>query len=189
MLDLRTDPRWMRLTDPMFAAEGFHGGRFELDIEKPARWTGGDPVRGDDEFDPNNFLSADFCIISDTHFFLHCVSEIAIQGGAGAMLYLGVWAEVSRQSFGAYFRSLDGSAALPPPMPGAFGNQLNAFGQTLGAPCTVRARAGAERPLATLNDARHPLAEAQLRGVTLDRLLEIYAAFGMDLRPALAVRH
>jgi hypothetical protein len=189
MIDLSSDPRWMRLTDPQFAAAGFQGGRFEVDVDRPAIWTGGDPVGGDEDFDPNNFLSADFCIISDARFFLHGVSEIAIQGGAGAMLYLGVWAEVSRQSFGAYFRSLDGSSPLPPPMPGAFANQLNGFGQTHGAACMVRARSGAERPLVTLNDARHPLAEAQLRGVTLDRLLDVYAAFGMDLRPALAVRH
>ncbi|MGL4242902.1 MAG: DUF2199 domain-containing protein [Beijerinckiaceae bacterium] len=189
MIDLRNDPRWMRLNDPLFRAGGFTGGQFDLDIDRPAVWTGGEPVRGDDEFDPNNFLADDFCIIDDKHFFLRGVIELPILGGGGRTLAYAIWAEVSRATFGAYFKSLEDPSAAAPVMIGTFANQINGFAATLGQPCTVRARPGAFRPLVTLNDGNHPLAQAQLRGVTLDRLLELYAAAGIDLRPALAVTH
>lgn len=189
MTDLRSDPRWLRLTDPHFSAAGFKGGIFEVAIDRPAAWTGGDPVSGEDEFDPDNVLSADYCIIGNAHFYLHGVSEIQIQGSGGKMFYLSCWAEVSKASFNAYVISQDPGAALTPPMQGAFANRISGFADTLGQACTVRPRAGLFRPLITLNAATHPMAQAQLKGLTLDGLLDAYAASGIDLRPALSVTH
>jgi hypothetical protein len=74
-------------------------------------------------------------------------------------------------------------------MVGTFANQLPGFADTLGQACTVRHRPGPVRPQVTLNDARHPLAEAHLRGVTLERLLELYRLAGVDLSAGLAVTH
>jgi hypothetical protein len=189
MLDLRNDPRWMRLNDPLFRSGGFTGGTFDLDADRPAAWTGGEPVRGDDDFDPNNFLADDFCIIDDKRFFIRGVVELAIIGSGGKTLAYAIWAEVSRASFGAYFKALDTPSTPAGLIVGTFANQVSGFLGTLGQPCTVRPRPGGYRPLVTLNDAGHPLAQAQQRGVTLDRLLELYAAAGVDLRPALAVTH
>jgi hypothetical protein len=168
MSDLRSDPRWLRLTDPHFTAAGFRGGIFELDIDRPAAWTGGDAVTGEDEFDPDNFLSADYCIVKNQHFFLRVVSEIQIQGSGGKMFYLGCWAEVSTASFNAYVVAQEPGAALPPPMAGAYANRLPGFPETLGQACTIRPRDGTFRPLG---------------------LLDFYKACGNDMRPALALTH
>jgi hypothetical protein len=189
MTDLSSDPRWLRLTDPDFAAPGFRGGHFELDFDRPAAWKGGDPVRGEDDFDPDNVLSADYCVIEDKRFYLHGVSEIQIHGSGGKVFYLGCWAEVSQASFNAYVVSQDPGAALAAPMVGAFANRISGLPDTLGQACSIRPRAGAYRPLVTLNAAAHPLAQAQVRGVTLDGLLDLYKGVGIDIRAALASTH
>jgi hypothetical protein len=189
MFNLSADPRWMRLNDPHFTAKGFTGGAFDLDIDRPAEWTGGEPVRGDDPFDPNNVLTDDFCIIDDKRFFIRGVIELPILGGGGKSLGYAIWAEVSRASFNDYVKAFDDPSAAPPPMVGTFANQLQGFAGTLGQACTVRHRPGPARPQVTLNDARQPMAEAQLRGITLDRLLELYRLVGVDLSAALAVTH
>lgn len=190
MIDLRNDPRWLRLSDPYFTAGPFTGGSFELDIDRPAIWTGGDPVGGDDDFDPDNFLSQDFCIIDDRQFLIHCNTELPILGGGGKALAFGIWAEISRASFGAYFNTFDepdqsGLGQLA----GSFANRLSGFAETLGQPCTLRPRGGRHRPLVLLNDMDHPLAQAQRHGITLDRLLDLYAASGIDLKQAVTVSH
>lgn len=189
MIDLRNDPRWLRLNDPMFAVGGFRGGIFELDIDRPAEWTGGEPVGGDDDFDPDDFLSADYCIMNNSRFFLRCVVELQIQGSGGKQFAQGCWAEVSRGSFGDYVVSHDPGAALPPPMAAAFANALPGLPRTLGQPCTLRARSGGLRPQITFNDAGHPLGRAQSQGIGLDALLDLYAAAGIDLRAAAALTH
>jgi hypothetical protein len=189
MFDLRNDPRWMRLNDPHFSARGFAGGAFDLDIDRPAEWTGGDPVGGDDPFDPNNVLSGDFCIIEDRRFFIRGLVELPILGGGGKSLGISVWAEVSRPSFNDYLRAFDEPSAMLPPMVGTFANRLPGFPEAFGQACTVRHRSGPARPQVTLNDARQPLAEAQLRGITLDRLIDLYRLAGVDLSAALAVTH
>jgi hypothetical protein len=188
MSDLRNDPRWMRLNDPLFLAAGVRGGTFDMDVDRPAAWTGGEPVGGDEDFDPNNFLSDDFCIIDDKHFFIRCIVELPILGGGGKSMGFAAWAEISRASFGAYFRSLDGAEAVDH-IAGSFANRLNGFPDTLGLACTIRVRGGNFRPLAMMNASEHPLAQQQARGITLDRMLDLYAASGVDLRPALAMTH
>jgi hypothetical protein len=189
MTDLSSDPRWLRLNDPDFAIPGFRGGLFELDFDRPAAWTGGDPVSGEDDFDPDNVLSADYCVIANRHFFVHGVCEILLQGAAGKLFYLGGWAEVSQASFNAYVVSQDPGAPLAPPMAGAFANRIAGQPETLGQPCELRPRAGAFRPFIRLNKADHPLAQAQIRGITLDGLLDLYKGLGIDLRAAVAVTH
>jgi hypothetical protein len=190
MLDLKSDPRWMRLNDPAFTAGGVRGGVFDLSADRPAAWTGGDPVGGDDEFDPNNFLSEEFCIMGNSRFFLRGVMELAILGGGGRSLNYAIWAEVSRASFGAYFQSFDDAdQSRLGLMTGTFANSLAGFVETLGQTCTVRPRNGGARPLVTLNAADHPLAQQQAKGISLDRMLDLFAASGLDLRPALAVTH
>jgi hypothetical protein len=190
MSDLRNDPRWMRLNDPLFSAKGVRGGEFDLDVDRPAAWTGGEPVSGDDDFDPNNFLSDDFCIIDDTHFFIRGVVELPILGGGGKSLGYAIWVELSRASFAAYFKALD----APDPssvgnLTGNFANQLAGFAGTLGQTCTVRLRGGGFRPLVMLNSDEHPLARQQRSGITLDRMLDLYEAVGVELRPALGLTH
>jgi hypothetical protein len=190
MLDLRHDPRWLRLNDPLFLATGVRGGGFDLDVDRPAAWTGGEPVGGDDDFDPDEFLSADLCIIANARFFVRGVVELPILGGGGKSLAYAIWAEVSHAGFGTYFKSLEApEQAVGSQITGNFANRLQGFPETLGQACSIRLRAGNARPLVTLNAAEHPLAREQARGVTLDRMLDLYAAIGLDLRPALGLTH
>jgi hypothetical protein len=188
MSDLSSDPRWLRLTDPDFSVAGFRGGIFQLDADRPDIWTGGEPVSGTDDFDPDNFLSADYCILDNRHFYLRGVSEIQIQASGGKLLYIGCWAEVSQTTFNAYVVAQEPGAAQPPPMVGSFATTIPGFPPTLGMACTLRAR-DAFRPLITLSGNAHPVARLQLTGVTLEGLLDVYRGAGIDLRAALALVH
>jgi hypothetical protein len=48
--------------------------------------------------------------------------------------------------------------------------------------CHVRPRSGRQRPLIELEPTDHPLSVEQRDGISIDRLLEIYAINGHDLR-------
>ena len=69
---------------------------------------------------------------------------------------------------------------------GWFSNRLNGYPDTLNLKCQVRPRDGRQRPHIELESTEHPLALEQRNGITFDRLLEIYAANGHDLRAALS---
>jgi hypothetical protein len=190
MLDLRNDPRWLRLSDPLFSAKGVSGGAFDLDISQPADWTGGEPVGGDDDFDPDNFLASDLCIIGGARFFIRAVVELAILGGGGKSLAYAGWAEVSRAGFGQYLPTLDDTeVGVGTQIAAMLASRLAGHEAAFGQPCNVRLRGGGQRPLLTLNDPTQPLALEQTRGITLDRMLDLYAAAGIDLRPALDLTH
>jgi hypothetical protein len=190
MLDLRTDLRWLRLSDPLFSAKGVTGGAFDLDIDRPAAWTGGEPVSGDDDFDPDNFLSSDLCIIGGARYFIRAVVELPILGGGGKSLGYACWAEVSRAGFGQYFPTMENpEAGVGVQIAATLANRLAGHDAAFGQSCGVRLRGGGQRPLLTLTDPAQPLAREQTRGITLDRMLDLYAAAGADLRPALALAH
>jgi hypothetical protein len=189
MSDLDSDPRWLRLKDPHFSAGAFRGGVFELDIDRPADWTGGEPVGGNDDFDPKNFLSADYCIMGDQRYFLRGVIELLISGSGGSIFAHGGWVEVSRASFDGYLRGQDPGAPQPQPIPGAFANRLPGLQTTLREPCRLVPREGDLRPQILFDNRFHPIGAAQANGLSLDALLDIYAGAGLDLRPALALSH
>jgi hypothetical protein len=68
---------------------------------------------------------------------------------------------------------------------GWFSNRLKGYDDTLNLKCQVHPRPGRQRPWIELEPTDHPLAVEQRRGMTLDRLLEIYALNGHDIRQTL----
>ena len=68
---------------------------------------------------------------------------------------------------------------------GWFSNRLKGYPETLNLKCQVRPRSGRQRPLIELEPTDHPLAVEQRDGITLDRIFEIFALNGHDLRPTL----
>lgn len=62
---------------------------------------------------------------------------------------------------------------------------LKGYPDTLNLKCQVHPQAGRQRPYLVLEPTEHPLAVEQQNGLTFDRLLEIYALNGHDLRDVL----
>src|SRR5262249_25195269 len=78
---LQNDPRWRRLHDRPWVCPSCgatHVGTFDLAYAKPHAWP------GSEEYGPNSaaststhFLSEDFCVLNDEHYFVRCILELS----------------------------------------------------------------------------------------------------------------
>ena len=188
---LESDPRWRRLHDRSWVCPccgETHSGIFDIAHNKPDPWQGGE------ECSPNSaavasthFLSEDFCVLKGEHFFLRCVLEIPILGTERACLGFGIWSNVQSKSFTQCVETFDdGRQGELGPWLGRIANQMNGYPDTFNLKCRIHPRSGRQRPRIEPESADHPLALDQRNGITFDRLLEIYAVNGHDLRSALA---
>jgi hypothetical protein len=188
--DLIRDPRWQRLNAmPLTCGScgATHMGLMDLASAKP------DACPREAEYGPNSavstegdFLSKDFCVLGGEDFFIRCVLQLPIRGAGGAMFSFGVWSSLSRANFMRYVETFDaGEQAGLGPWFGWFSNRLKGYPDTLNLKCHVHPRGGSLRPTLAPEPTDHPLAREQRDGITLDRLLDLYALNGHDLRPAL----
>jgi len=156
-----------------------HRGVFHLSAFAPYAWP------GPEEYEPNHalridgdFLSEDFCVIGGEHFLVRCVFEIPVYG-LGDGFGFGVWSTLSRTNFDKYVDGFDHSDYADfGPWSGYFSNALDGFGDTLNQPNWVHPQRDRLRPRVTIMDESHPLAVAQRDGISAERVLEIYAAYG-----------
>lgn len=158
---------------------GEHEGMFDLSVRWPSAW------EGPDDYEPNgalrtegDFLSEDFCVLGGEHFFVRCRFTIPVRG-LDEPFGFGIWSTLSRANFDIYVDAFDdGDYADFGPWTGYFSNALDCFGDTLNQPNWVQPRLERQRPTITLVDESHPLAVAQRDGISAERVLEIYAAYG-----------
>lgn len=156
-----------------------HRGMFDLGADAPDHWGAVEAVEPNRELRLDaDFLSDDFCVIGGEHLFIRCRFEIPVHGLEHPFAY-GCWSTLSRENFERYVDGFD-SGADPGMGPwfGWFSNSLRGFGETLNQPCQVHPQPGRMRPKIELEDPTHELARAQADGITPERLLELYAAYG-----------
>ena len=194
-MDLDRDPRWLRLHDrewicPCCGVK--HAGLFDLACARPDLWPGSkkarpnwDVLRARKSFS-DNILTEDFCILDGEHFFVRCLLRLPIVGEEDFFGF-GVWSTLSRANFELYVDTFDSDEqdSLGPWF-GWFSNQLKGYPDTLHLKCHVRPQADGKRPFVELEPTEHPLAIEQREGITFDRVLELYALHGHDLRAALS---
>ena len=185
MIELVDDPRWHRLQAQEVrcrSCDQAHSGVFDISFGSPIYW------QGDDTYSENssvlesaNFLSEDLCIVEGEDYFARCVLKLPISG-SGQCFGFGVWTSLSRASFDEYLEHFD-DGKYPPGTQwfGWFSNTLQAYPETLSLKCNVSPQSGRQRPLIEIQPSDHPLSIEQQNGITLDRLLEIYAAHGHQL--------
>jgi hypothetical protein len=185
------DPRWLRLNDRDWVCGGCgskHAGVFDLVCSKPDAWPGSDDWSENVELlNSNHILTEDFCVLNGEHFFVRCVVQLPILVEPGATFGFGVWSTLSKRSFDLYVETFDsGEQGDLGPWFGWFSNHLKGYPDTFNLKCQVHPRAARQRPLIELEPTEHPLAIEQRDGITFDRLLEIYALNGHDMRAALS---
>lgn len=188
--DPRQDPRWKRLhnrewTCPCCGRKQV--GLFDLSIDAPIYWKGsGKPLPNSGFQLLSNILTEDFCISDGEYFYVRCVLELPIVGTVGQRFGFGIWSSLSKENFGRYVETFnDGKQAHLGPWYGWFSNRLKGYPDTLNLKCHVFPQDGGNRPLIELEPTDHPLATEQRTGITFDRILELYALSGHDLRSAL----
>lgn len=181
------DPLWRQLDAASWTCAQCgeaHGGVFDLGWGKPDVFPGGEDLRRNAELDlGGNFLSEDFCVLGGEHFFVRGVLELPILRSGGNRFGFGVWSSLSRKNFEIYVASFDsGDQGGLGPWFGWFSNALKGYPETLSLKCQVHPQADRKRPLFELEPTEHPLALEQRYGISLDRLLDIYAINGHDFR-------
>ena len=153
-----------------------------------------DPWPGDEAPQPNsevltssNILTEDFCVLNGEHFFVRCLLRLPIVAKPDVSLGFGIWSTLSRGNFDLYLDTFDsGEQGGLGPWFGWFSNRLRGYPDTMGLKCHVQPQADRQRPLIAIEPTEHPLAVEQRAGITLDRVLEIYALHGHDLRTVLS---
>ena len=188
--DPRDDPRWKRLhnrdwTCPCCGQK--HAGLFDIAYVRPEQWTGSEDYRPNSEARAaSHILTEDFCVLEGEHYFVRCVLELPIAGAPSERFGFGVWSTLSQKNFDLYVESFDsGVQEHLGPWFGWFSNRLFDYPDTLNLKCQVHLRDGRIRPWIELEPTEHPLAVEQRQGITFDRILELYALSGHDLRSAL----
>lgn len=189
--DTDQDPRWSKLHDREWTCPCCgekHAGIFDLACDNPEFW------QGDREKKPNSgarfsntILTEDFCILEGEHFFVRSVLNMPIIGRAGREFGYGIWVTLSKKNFDLYLDTFDaGEQGHLGPWFGWFSNRLKGYPDTLNLKCQVHPKDGRQRPSVELESTEHPLAVEQREGIAFDRILDIYALNGHDLRDALS---
>ncbi len=184
---LDQDARWQRLTHTGLRCKScgqIHKGLLDLATPAPAYWDRlpeGEPNSA--LGDRTHVLTKDFCIVDGEHYFVRCVLRLPIAGAGEKFLWYGVWSSLSAKNFQLYRDTFDSpDQAKLGPWFGWFANHLQGYPETLSLKCKVHPQSGGARPFIELEPTDHPLAVEQREGVTLDRLLEIFAVNGHDIR-------
>jgi hypothetical protein len=189
-VDLTNDPRWRRLWDRPWTCQVCqveHHGLMDMSLAKPFIWRGAEDLAPNGALDlTGNFLSEDFCVLEGQHFFVRGVLQIPILGSNGYRFGVGAWSTLSRDNFTRYVDTFDGGEQGDlGPWSGWFSNRINGYPDTINLKCMVRPRSERQRPRIELVQHGHPLTLDQQRGITFDRLLDLLATWGHDVRPSL----
>jgi len=187
------DPRWLQFSE--FTSECsscglVHKGLFDLACDNPVFWQGSTDKRPNSAvLGADNVLTEDFCIIDGEHYFVRCVLKLPLVGLSGKAFGFGVWSTLSRRNLALYHENFDsGQRETLGSWLGWFSNRLRGYPDTLNLKCRVHPQAARQRPLIELEPTDHPLAVEQRSGITVDRLLELYAINGHDMRKSFASR-
>jgi hypothetical protein len=192
-LDLDRDEWWRRLHSHDWICPNCgvrHAGVFDLACEKPHYWEGSAEKRPNtDVWKTDTVLTQDFCVFEGRDYFVRCVLPLPIIGQPDTSFCFGIWSTLAKENFELYVKTFDGARQRHlGPWFGWFANRLDGYPDTLNLKCRVHLRDGQQRPEVELPPSGHPLAIEQREGITLDRLLDLYAANGHDIRDALTRR-
>ena len=152
-------------------------------------WAGSPSRQPDEAVDAalaegRDILTKNFCLDGE-HRFVRGIIPFKI-GDSDETFAFGVWGSLSQQSFGQYLdHFFDRETQL---MSQVFSWLSNRLPESEDRPvkCRLHPRPRPDRPILEIGEEGHPYFSAQTEGLTVDRLLEIYARSGHDLRDALA---
>ncbi|MDD9920793.1 MAG: DUF2199 domain-containing protein [Boseongicola sp.] len=187
-MELNSDPRWRRFNDATrtcpCCGQGFQG-IFDIGYDHPQVWPHGNrEASGQDILEVGrDRLGTDLCEM-DEHYFVRAILPIPIIG-TDQYFAFGPWGSVSEKSFKAY---VEANKSSDPTFDGCFSwlmNDLPGFEMDDWLPCDLEVEDPDQRPRLYVHEGTHELANLQRNGMTFDRLLDVYAAAGQDIRPHL----
>jgi hypothetical protein len=187
-----TDPRWQALSAGELACScgERHVGLFPIQMLTPAGWAGSREYQPDDAMTmEGDFLSANFSVREGKYFAVRMRLPVPLLGLPAQALTYTVWTALDRPDFEAYFEAVrTNSQKLNARAPARLINRIGGYPDTFGLMGAGFQQTDGGGPYLLLDpkqpDRRdnHPLAIEQRQGVSLDRILELYAAQNHDMR-------
>ncbi len=130
-----------------------------------------------------SYLSNDICIVNGEDYFIRCVLYLPILGTSNEKLGYGVWSSVSEANFKKYRNTFnEPKQDQIAPWFGWLSNSLKGYPDSFKLKCNVFLQNDHKRPLIELQESDHPLSIEQHKGITIDRLFEIYALNGHEIK-------
>jgi len=170
-----------------------HAEMFPIHLLKPIGWT------SSEKYEPNealrmdgDFMSFEYCVREGKYFCLRMILPLPIRGAPEQAMATTVWCAVNKPDFEAYLAAkqsgkLNDKARAPARLVNnlaAFPLTVNIMGVAGQNPQGLPLFLSATDQQGFAND--HQLLVEQRQGITLDRLFEIYAAHGHDMRSSLS---
>jgi hypothetical protein len=119
-------------------------------------------------------LTSDTCVIDGRYFFVRGCLEVPVIGQEERFSW-GVWVSLSEQNFRHFVELYEElKRAQRGPFFGWLSSQIGLYPDTVNLKTSVRLRDDGLRPLIELEPTEHPLAVEQRRGITAERVAEIY---------------
>lgn len=189
------DPRWQAFNQNGFACScgERHVGLFPVNMLTPAVWDGPKDYAPDEEIQlDRTFISSNYCVWQGQNFAMRMRLPLQMRGAAPAAFMYTVWASVERPSLEAYLaakqqNTLNNETRFQARLINRIAGHHDtsnlmgvAFQQEDGFP-PLLLLAG-QQPYTNRPD--HPILVEQRQGIGLDRALELFAAYGHDMRPA-----
>ncbi len=187
MTPLDADPRWRRFNDTgrvcSCCGQTF-SGVFDIVFDHPDAWDHGNRGKsGLDELRAGEDLLARRHCRWGEHRFVRTMLVLPILGSDRRFAF-GPWSSLSATNYKLCLAAWEDDDIGR--FEGGFGwlaNDLPGFETPDHIPCNLRP--DPETGILMLEAQTGPLGEAQRRGISFDRLLDIYAASGNDIRPHL----
>jgi len=186
------DPRWHAFNSDGFACScgQRHVGLFPITLQVPKGWT------GDANYEPNealrmdgDFLSFDYSVMEGKYFAMRMRLPLSIRGAEPAAFMYIVWASLNRSDFETQV-DLARRAQLRPNAraQGRLVNNLSGYDTSSGLLGSAFHQEDGGYPVLLVhgpqpdNDPNHQLINEQRNGIGVDRMLELFAAYGHDMR-------
>lgn len=189
--DASEDPRWRKFVDVGLKCScgEHHVGLISLSMLKPVGWPGPDEPEPDDALRiDGNFLSKNFCVRDGKYFAIRMSLPLAIHGVPPPSMLLSVWGSVDRTNFDAYVAAVRNNTLNDKAhMPARLVNRIAGFPDTFGLLGAAIQQPNEPPLLLVLNGAdgqpnNNPIIHEERNGIPLDRLFDIYAENGHDMR-------
>lgn len=179
------DPRWLDLADGKYkcACCGLDAREFlSLSYIAPAPFPHDiDQIDlaplANDIFDTvdGDILTDDFCRV-DTHHFVRTVIVFPLDGVEGCMM-IGVWVSLETEDFARYHATMDrGQQSQLDLMFGWLANPVGEYDRPVAV--LLHPQDSFQRPWLQIAHEEHPLAIAQIDGLTFDQMMNFIQAHG-----------
>jgi hypothetical protein len=188
------DPRWAKFNHAGFACScgETHVGLFPLQMLAPVGWPGSTTAESDEALRmEGDFLSYCYCVREGKYFSVRVRLPLPLEGTREWAFMFTAWVALDRPDFEGYVAARKANTLTQNARaPARLVNRLSTYDDTFRLMGSAYQQNDGGLPYFLTDpqqqDGRnnHPLAIDQRRGISLDRVFEIYAAQAHDMRPA-----